>query len=144
MQPAWTPLYFMMYHNYPLVMHNKPTKHFIAMGETNLANDVVVVVVTVLTETVTIAVRPEVSPVPKSGVMKVVAGDPAELSCDVTQGSPRPEITWKREVGGRGEIISLLPQHAQTLMLIQLKSITELRAELITSNPLSVSTIRFW
>ena len=48
-QPAWTPLYFMMYHNYPPVMHNKATKHFIAMGETNLANDVVVVVVTVVT-----------------------------------------------------------------------------------------------
>ena len=48
-QPAWTPLYFMMYHNYPLVMHNKATKHFIAMGETNLANDVVVVVVNFVT-----------------------------------------------------------------------------------------------
>ena len=44
---------------------------------------------------------------PRSGVLKVVAGDPAELGCEVTQGSPRPEITWKREVrererGGEG------------------------------------------
>ena len=65
--------------------------------------------------------------------MKVVAGDPAELKCEVTQGSPHPEITWKRKVGegeegGREEIISLLPLHAQTLMLIKLKSITELKA----------------
>ena len=58
-----------------------------------------------------IAVRPEVSPVPRSGVMKVVAGDPAELRCEVTQGSPHPEITWKRKVRGgeRGDIIRLLP-----------------------------------
>ena len=61
----------------------------------------VVVVVTLSPLTVIIiAVRPEVSPVPRSGVMKVVAGDPAELKCEVTQGSPRPEITWKRKVRG--------------------------------------------
>ena len=44
-------------------MHNKATKHFIAMGETNLANDVVVVVVvtfvtfhssSIIVETVTV------------------------------------------------------------------------------------------
>ena len=42
--------------------------------------------------------RPEVAPVPRSGVLKVVAGDPAELRCEVTEGSPRPEITWERKV----------------------------------------------
>ena len=61
---------------------------------------------------------------PRSGVLKVVAGDPAELGCEVTQGSPRPEITWKREVREKGR--------------------RELRARLVISNCLSVSTIRLW
>ena len=70
------------------------------------------------------------SPVPRSGVMKVVAGEPAELRCNVTQGSPRPEITWKRKVGGeRGEgrdnliTATVAPCHylqAQTFMLSKL------------------------
>ena len=59
-------------------------------------------VVVVLTPLLLFAVRPEVLPVPRSGVIKVVAGEPAELQCEVTQGSPRPEITWKRKVGGEG------------------------------------------
>ena len=60
-------------------------------------------VVVVLTPLLLFAVRPEVLAVPRSGVMKVVAGEPAELQCEVTQGSPRPEITWKRKVGGERE-----------------------------------------
>ena len=56
---------------------------------TNCPNDVYIDVV---------PVRPSVSPVPGKGLMKVVAGEAAELRCKVTQGSPEPDITWKRKV----------------------------------------------
>ena len=71
-----------------------------AAGETNLATDVDLDVC---------SERPEVLAVPRSGHLTVVAGEAAELRCEVTRGSPRPDITWKREVrreggreGGRG------------------------------------------
>ena len=71
-----------------------------AAGETNLPSDVDLDVC---------SERPEVLAVPRSGHLTVVAGEVAELKCEVTRGSPRPDITWKREVrreggreGGRG------------------------------------------
>ena len=66
-----------------------------AAGETNLPSDVDLDVC---------SERPEVLAVPRSGHLTVVAGEVAELRCEVTRGSPRPDITWKREVrreGGR-------------------------------------------
>ena len=60
-----------------------------AAGETNLASDVNLDVC---------SERPEVLAVPRSGHLTVVAGEVAELRCEVTRGSPRPDITWKREV----------------------------------------------
>ena len=62
---------------------------------TNCPNDVDIDVVTV---------RPAVSPVPAKGMMKVVEGEAAELRCKVTQGSPEPDITWKRKVS---ELVSV-------------------------------------
>jgi len=50
-----------------------------------------------LTHTVKIIVRPDVESVPKSGILTVSVGDPAELSCKVTRGSPEPNVTWKRK-----------------------------------------------
>eukprot|EP00091_Calanus_sinicus_P014442 TRINITY_DN3198_c0_g1_i1.p1 TRINITY_DN3198_c0_g1~~TRINITY_DN3198_c0_g1_i1.p1 ORF type:complete len:393 (+),score=77.67 TRINITY_DN3198_c0_g1_i1:245-1423(+) len=50
-----------------------------------------------LTHTVKIIVRPDVESIPKSGVLKVNVGDPAELLCKVTRGSPEPNVTWKRK-----------------------------------------------
>ena len=36
--------------------------------------------------------------VPRSGTIKVEAGQPVELSCKVLKGSPVPEVTWRRQV----------------------------------------------
>ena len=43
-----------------------------------------------------ISVRPEV--VAAHPHIKVAAGQSAELECQVTRGSPEPEIVWKRQV----------------------------------------------
>ena len=40
--------------------------------------------------------RPEVAAV--SAHVQVKAGEAAELSCEVTRGSPEPEIVWSRQV----------------------------------------------
>ena len=42
------------------------------------------------------AVRPEIRAV--SGLVRVEAGQRAELACEVTRGSPQPEVTWSRQV----------------------------------------------
>ena len=36
--------------------------------------------------------------VPRSGIIKVEAGQPVELACKVLKGSPVPEVTWRRQV----------------------------------------------
>ena len=40
--------------------------------------------------------RPEVAAV--SAHVQVKAGEAAELGCEVTRGSPEPEIVWSRQV----------------------------------------------
>ena len=40
--------------------------------------------------------RPEVRAVAEH--IEVEAGHPAELACEVTRGSPQPEIVWRRQV----------------------------------------------
>ena len=40
--------------------------------------------------------RPEVRAVAEH--IEVEAGHPAELACEVTRGSPEPEIVWRRQV----------------------------------------------
>ena len=45
-----------------------------------------------------IPVRPEIRPVPKTGLVVVREGEPAELGCKVTRGSPEPEVRWTRKV----------------------------------------------
>jgi len=62
-----------------------------------------------LTHTVKIIVRPEVEPVPQSGLVTVKAGEPAEIGCKVTRGDPEPEINWKRKD-------KLMPNGAESLM----------------------------
>eukprot|EP00092_Neocalanus_flemingeri_P026540 GFUD01028763.1.p1 GENE.GFUD01028763.1~~GFUD01028763.1.p1 ORF type:complete len:561 (+),score=175.33 GFUD01028763.1:86-1768(+) len=50
-----------------------------------------------LKHTVKIIVRPEVESVPKSGLLRVKAGESAELACTVTRGSPEPDVMWRRK-----------------------------------------------
>jgi len=50
-----------------------------------------------LKHTVKIVVRPEVEPIPQSGLIKVNSGESAELGCKVTRGSPDPHVHWKRK-----------------------------------------------
>ena len=42
--------------------------------------------------------KPKIVAVPESGLIKVKAGEPVELSCKVTQGYPAPEVLWRRKV----------------------------------------------
>merc|ERR1712223_1924552 len=46
---------------------------------------------------VKIRVKPEVRPVPDNGIIVATTGDSVELQCEVTRGSPAPEITWRRK-----------------------------------------------
>lgn len=48
-----------------------------------------------LTHSLTVRERPEVTAV--SARVQVKAGEAAELGCEVTRGSPRPEIVWSRQ-----------------------------------------------
>ena len=43
-----------------------------------------------------ISVQPSLSVVPSSGVLAVKEGESATLQCDITAGSPTPEIKWSR------------------------------------------------
>ena len=43
-----------------------------------------------------ISVQPALSVVPSSGVLAVKEGESATLQCDITAGSPTPEIKWSR------------------------------------------------
>ena len=43
------------------------------------------------------AVKPEVRPVPDNGIIVATSGSSVELNCEVTRGSPTPEITWHRK-----------------------------------------------
>ena len=45
-----------------------------------------------------IAVKPQIEAIPRSGNIKVEAGQPVELACKVLKGSPEPKVTWKRKV----------------------------------------------
>ena len=42
------------------------------------------------------SVRPEVRPVPSSGILTVKTGESASLGCEVVRGSPAPEVKWHR------------------------------------------------
>ena len=44
------------------------------------------------------SVKPKIESIPESGLVKVTAGEPVELSCKVTQGYPTPEVLWRRKV----------------------------------------------
>lgn len=46
---------------------------------------------------VKIRVKPEVRPVPDNGIIVATTGDNVQLACEVTRGSPAPEITWHRK-----------------------------------------------
>jgi len=46
---------------------------------------------------VKIRVKPEVRPVPDNGIIVAETGDSVQLECEVTRGSPAPEITWHRK-----------------------------------------------
>jgi len=50
-----------------------------------------------LKHTVRVRVQPEIESVPKSGKIKVEAGQPVDLECKVLKGSPIPEVTWRRQ-----------------------------------------------
>lgn len=50
-----------------------------------------------LVHDVQIRVKPKIEPRPESGLVKVTAGKPVELSCEVTQGYPTPEVLWRRK-----------------------------------------------
>ena len=43
-------------------------------------------------------VRPAIVPVPASGLVTVIEGDNATLSCNITRGGPGTYINWEREV----------------------------------------------
>jgi len=49
-----------------------------------------------LVHDVQIRVKPKIVSVPQSGLIKVTAGEPIELSCEVIQGYPVPEVLWRR------------------------------------------------
>jgi len=46
---------------------------------------------------VKIRVKPEVRPVPDNGIIVATSGSSVELNCEVTRGSPAPEMTWHRK-----------------------------------------------
>jgi len=50
-----------------------------------------------LVHNVEIRVRPKIESLPESGLMKVTAGEPVQLSCQVTQGYPMPDVVWRRQ-----------------------------------------------
>jgi len=50
-----------------------------------------------LKHTVRVRVQPVIEAVPRSGIIKVEAGQPVELACKVLKGSPVPEVTWRRQ-----------------------------------------------
>eukprot|EP00090_Calanus_glacialis_P003066 TRINITY_DN12217_c0_g1_i1.p1 TRINITY_DN12217_c0_g1~~TRINITY_DN12217_c0_g1_i1.p1 ORF type:complete len:608 (-),score=110.53 TRINITY_DN12217_c0_g1_i1:469-2292(-) len=50
-----------------------------------------------LVHDVQIRVKPRIESIPESGLVKVTAGEPVELSCKVTQGYPTPEVLWRRK-----------------------------------------------
>jgi len=50
-----------------------------------------------LVHDVQIRVKPNIVAVPESGLVKVTAGEPVELSCKVIQGYPEPEVLWRRK-----------------------------------------------
>jgi len=50
-----------------------------------------------LVHNVTVRVKPEIESIPESGLLKVTAGEPVELSCKITQGYPMPEVLWRRQ-----------------------------------------------
>jgi len=50
-----------------------------------------------LQHTVRVRVQPKIESVPRSGTIKVEAGQPVELACKVLKGSPVPEVTWRRQ-----------------------------------------------
>eukprot|EP00092_Neocalanus_flemingeri_P017182 GFUD01018583.1.p1 GENE.GFUD01018583.1~~GFUD01018583.1.p1 ORF type:complete len:378 (+),score=82.05 GFUD01018583.1:64-1197(+) len=52
-----------------------------------------------LKHTVQIIVRPEVEPVPKSGLVTVKEGEAATLACKITRGNNKPYINWELESG---------------------------------------------
>merc|ERR1719186_1814835 len=50
--------------------------------------------------TVKILVRPEVEPVPKSGLVTVKVGEPATFGCKITRGGPETYLNWETaEIG---------------------------------------------
>merc|ERR1719402_2004024 len=46
---------------------------------------------------VKIRIAPKVETIPKSGYVKVKAGEPLELGCNILQGSPTPNVVWTRK-----------------------------------------------
>eukprot|EP00092_Neocalanus_flemingeri_P008763 GFUD01009436.1.p1 GENE.GFUD01009436.1~~GFUD01009436.1.p1 ORF type:complete len:618 (+),score=134.10 GFUD01009436.1:101-1954(+) len=50
-----------------------------------------------LVHNVKIRVKPEIESIPESGLLKVTAGEPVNLSCKVTRGYPMPEVVWRRQ-----------------------------------------------
>jgi len=52
-----------------------------------------------LKHNVQIRVRPEVEPTPSNGIIVAKTGDSVTLSCQVTKGSPVPEVQWRRKEG---------------------------------------------
>jgi len=52
-----------------------------------------------IVHTVEIIVRPEVVPVPESGLVTVKTGEPATIACKVTRGGPKTFISWKTAEG---------------------------------------------
>jgi len=50
-----------------------------------------------LVHDVKIRVKPRIVAVPESGLIRVTAGEPVELSCKITQGYPAPEVLWRRK-----------------------------------------------
>ncbi len=45
-----------------------------------------------------VAVKPVLRPIPKTGLVVVHEGEPAELGCKLVKGSPEPKITMSRKV----------------------------------------------
>ena len=44
-----------------------------------------------------LSARPEVKPIPSNGLVTVQTGDSVTLGCEVTRGSPAPEVKWYRK-----------------------------------------------
>ena len=44
-----------------------------------------------------ISVKPEVRPVPDNGIIVAETGDSVTLACEISRGSPTPEMTWTRK-----------------------------------------------